>query len=97
MARTLRISDDGQTIEMVSGGDLVILAMRVDDACAALELAEARRQALAKPAEDAANYVRLATTGKQIDAIKLYKERVGCGLREAKDAIEALVQRASGL
>lgn len=29
-------------------------------------------------------------TGRKIEAIKLYRERTGCGLKEAKDEIEVL-------
>ena len=31
--------------------------------------------------------------GEKIQAIKLYRERTGVGLKEAKDAVEALAQR----
>jgi len=33
---------------------------------------------------------KLAKKGKTIEAIKLYRERHGVGLKEAKDAVEAL-------
>jgi len=32
----------------------------------------------------------LLTSGNKIEAIKLYREETGCGLAEAKDAVEAL-------
>ncbi|HHO53096.1 MAG TPA: hypothetical protein ENK18_20035 [Deltaproteobacteria bacterium] len=35
----------------------------------------------------------LLGAGKKIHAIKLWRERTGSGLREAKDAIEALERR----
>jgi ribosomal protein L7/L12 len=31
--------------------------------------------------------------GKKIDAIKLYRQRSGAGLKEAKDAVEAMAQQ----
>jgi ribosomal protein L7/L12 len=31
--------------------------------------------------------------GKKIEAIKRYREKTGCGLKEAKDAVEALAAR----
>jgi ribosomal protein L7/L12 len=33
---------------------------------------------------------RLAASGNLINAIKLYRERKGCGLKEAKDAVERI-------
>ena len=33
---------------------------------------------------------RLAAAGNLIHAIKLYRERTGCGLKEAKDAVERI-------
>jgi large subunit ribosomal protein L7/L12 len=35
---------------------------------------------------------RLAREGNLIQAIKLYREQTGVGLREAKDAVEALAR-----
>lgn len=37
----------------------------------------------------------LIRAGKKIEAIKYFRERHGCGLKEAKDAVEAL-ERALG-
>jgi hypothetical protein len=33
---------------------------------------------------------RIADSGNLIHAIKLYRERTGCGLKEAKDAVERI-------
>lgn len=33
---------------------------------------------------------RLVAAGSLINAIKLYRERTGCGLKEAKDAVERI-------
>lgn len=33
---------------------------------------------------------RLVAAGNLINAIKLYRERTGCGLKEAKDAVERI-------
>ncbi len=33
---------------------------------------------------------RLIATGRKIEAIKVYREQTGCGLKEAKDAIDAI-------
>lgn len=38
----------------------------------------------------------LLADGQKIEAVKLYRERTGAGLREAKDAVEAL-ERGEGL
>ncbi|OZG71785.1 hypothetical protein BTA51_19335 [Hahella sp. CCB-MM4] len=35
---------------------------------------------------------KLAGSGKKIQAIKLYREKYGVGLKEAKEAVEALVE-----
>lgn len=37
-----------------------------------------------------ADIAKLARQGKKIEAIKLLRERTGCGLKESKDRIEAL-------
>lgn len=37
--------------------------------------------------------VQLINSGKKINAIKLYRERTGVGLKEAHDAIEAFEKR----
>ncbi|HVX14077.1 MAG TPA: ribosomal protein L7/L12 [Pirellulales bacterium] len=34
--------------------------------------------------------VELMKTGQKIEAIKLYREKTGCGLKEAKDYVESL-------
>jgi large subunit ribosomal protein L7/L12 len=39
--------------------------------------------------------VQLINSGKKINAIKLYRERTGLGLKEAHDAIEAFERRYS--
>jgi ribosomal protein L7/L12 len=39
---------------------------------------------------------REATSGRMIEAIKLYRQRTGLGLKESKDAVEALVAGAAG-
>jgi hypothetical protein len=36
---------------------------------------------------------RLVAAGNLINAIKLYRERTGCGLKEAKDAVERISGR----
>ncbi len=36
---------------------------------------------------------RLVAAGNIINAIKLYRERTGCGLKEAKDAVERICGR----
>jgi hypothetical protein len=45
--------------------------------------------ALPEPPE-AAGIVELMRAGKKINAIKLYRERTGVGLKEAKDFVERL-------
>ena len=43
--------------------------------------------------EDTARVRDIAMSGQKIAAIKLYRELTGAGLREARDAVEALEQR----
>jgi hypothetical protein len=42
----------------------------------------------------AAQLAVLIAAGQKIEAIKLYRERTGVGLKEAKDAVEALERDA---
>ncbi len=48
---------------------------------------------MSEPSQDddgLAEVKKLAAAGKKIEAIKVYRERTGCSLREAKAAVEAL-------
>jgi ribosomal protein L7/L12 len=46
------------------------------------------------PPEDfEADLLSLLEQGQKVQAIKLYRERAGVGLKEAKDAVEALARR----
>ncbi|HEV7129078.1 MAG TPA: hypothetical protein VGN32_16730 [Ktedonobacterales bacterium] len=48
---------------------------------------------IAEPPEPLADPIRdLAHSGHKIEAIKLYHERHGVGLREAKEAVEAITE-----
>jgi large subunit ribosomal protein L7/L12 len=40
-----------------------------------------------------AEVLNLVASGRKIEAIKVYRERTGVGLKEAKDAVEALAAR----
>ncbi|NNB97284.1 hypothetical protein HI113_25605 [Corallococcus exiguus] len=42
------------------------------------------------PAEGQRNLAELIESGQTINAIKLYRQLHGCGLKEAKDAVEAM-------
>jgi ribosomal protein L7/L12 len=45
----------------------------------------------AAPAGDLKEEIRtLVLSGRMIDAIKLYRERTGAGLKDAKDAVDAI-------
>ena len=37
--------------------------------------------------------IALLNSGNKIEAIKVYRERTGLGLKEAKDAVDAIEQR----
>ncbi len=50
-------------------------------------------EATAQPSEDDAELLGLLDAGKKISAIKLYRERHGVGLNEAKAAVEALARQ----
>jgi ribosomal protein L7/L12 len=43
-----------------------------------------------EPDESEKELVNLLADGKKIEAIKIYRQRTGVGLKEAKDAVEAL-------
>jgi len=49
----------------------------------------ARAADLASPATEG-DVVSMLQQGRKIDAIRIYREQTGAGLREAKDAVEAL-------
>ncbi len=40
--------------------------------------------------------LRLGLEGRNIDAIKLYEDKTGCGLKEAKDMFEEMVKQYFG-
>lgn len=54
------------------------------------EAAGAQRSMEAPPSAWEEEVRALVRQGRKIDAIKLYREHTGLGLREAKDAVEAL-------
>jgi ribosomal protein L7/L12 len=56
--------------------------------------ADAEARLSAEPEHDP-YIMSLVTAGKKIEAIKVYRERTGTGLKEAKDAIDAL-ERGQG-
>jgi ribosomal protein L7/L12 len=45
---------------------------------------------IAEPEPELHDVLRLLREGKKIEAIKVYRERTGAGLKEAKDAVERL-------
>ncbi len=47
----------------------------------------------ALPEEIEAEVLAILENGRKIEAIKLYRERTGAGLKEAKDAVEALARQ----
>jgi hypothetical protein len=51
-------------------------------------------ESVAEPASDfEATILGLLKGGKKIDAIKLYREKTGLGLKESKDAVEVLAAK----
>lgn len=48
---------------------------------------------IADPEPEAADLLAHLVRGEKIQAIKLYRERTGVGLKEAKDAVEDLARR----
>lgn len=51
---------------------------------------EPAAEAVPEPSPEDAELLGLLNAGQKISAIKLYRERHGVGLKEAKDAVEAL-------
>jgi len=92
-------ADDARALELVRAGKK-IEAIKVYRECHQVGLGEARDavEALAagrKPAaeatpEDDEDVLELMRGGKKIEAIKIYRGRYNVGLKEAKDAVEAL-------
>ncbi|MCC6501422.1 MAG: hypothetical protein IT313_14235, partial [Anaerolineales bacterium] len=86
--------------------DQILMAITVYQAATGVSLVEAKQavEALArneaiKPPADVRSYdnpvleskIRsLLTKGKKIDAVKIYREEYGVGLKEAKDAVERI-------
>ena len=66
---------------------------RLEAAVASLQgqVATLTSGAVAAGGEWLAEVRRLKESGKLIDAIKLYRENTGLGLKEAKDAVEGMV------
>lgn len=46
-----------------------------------------------EPGDYEAEVLRLLSEGRKIQAIKLYRERMGVGLKDSKEAVEALAKR----
>jgi ribosomal protein L7/L12 len=66
----------------------------------AVEAIQRGQSAPAVPASDRdfeAELVALLERGQKIGAIKLYRERTGVGLKDAKDAVESLAERRGGV
>jgi hypothetical protein len=51
---------------------------------------EPAEEAATEPSVEDAELLGLLNAGKKVSAVKLYRERHGVGLKEAKDAVEAL-------
>jgi ribosomal protein L7/L12 len=99
-SRLVQEIDAGRTIEAIkwvrarTGLGLkeakdVVDALAAGEAGVVLERREAENGALDDAEFNARLIVEIAA-GNKIEAIKLYRERTGLGLKEAKDAIEAL-------
>lgn len=72
--------------------ELMILRARVDELERKLDLVLHRLglQTGEASAADQSDIIELLRQGQKIEAIKLYRERTGLGLKEAKDAVEAI-------
>ncbi len=92
-ADVLQLMRDGKKIEAVKRYR-ELHGVGLKEAKDAVEALEAGRQpaAPASPEEDA-DVLALMQDGKKIGAIKVYRERYGVGLKEAKDAVEALARQ----
>lgn len=67
------------------------------DAVEAMERGDAVPVTTAPAPVSAANVQALLREGKKLEAIKLYREQSGLGLKEAKDAVEAMELGAQAL
>jgi ribosomal protein L7/L12 len=57
---------------------------------------EARPRWMPNPGLDDADIEAVVRTKNKIEAIKHYRQRTGAGLREAKQAVEAIARRING-
>ena len=82
----------GSPQEQVDFDDLKTRVARLEAAVASLQAQLAPARAGGLPADGAwlAEVRALKERGKLINAIKLYREQTGVGLKEAKDAVEGM-------
>jgi ribosomal protein L7/L12 len=94
--------EDADVLDLLRGGKKIDAVKRyrerhgvgLNEAVDAVEALQAGRQpaTVASPKEDA-DVLELMRGSKKIQAIKVYRERYGVGLKEAKDAVEALASQ----
>jgi ribosomal protein L7/L12 len=97
-SRVLALTREGRKIEAIklyrdlTGAGLA----EAKNAVEALEREGSLPQKRAGSAADDGEILELLRDGQKIRAIKLYRDRTGAGLKEAKDAVEALA-RSNGI
>jgi hypothetical protein len=67
------------------------LEQKIDDNASVAE--QPSKETASLPSGMEAEVLGLMTGGDKIEAIKLYRKKTGLGLKEAKDAVEALAAR----
>lgn len=74
--------------DMVLLKRVMLLEQKVEFLLQVLQVAD-KFQAMPAPVD--ADILALALAGQKIEAIKVYREKYNVGLREAKDAVDAMV------
>jgi ribosomal protein L7/L12 len=94
--RVIALAREGKKIEAIKlYRDLTGAGLKeAKDAVEALERGDSPASASSRSNEDAADILDLLRAGQKIRAIKLYRDKTGAGLADAKNAVEALAGKS---
>jgi large subunit ribosomal protein L7/L12 len=93
--RVLALAREGRKIEAIKlYRDITGAGLKeAKDAVEALERAGTLTTSRDAPSGDDSDVLELLRTGQKIRAIKLYRDKSGCGLAESKNAVETLARK----
>jgi ribosomal protein L7/L12 len=94
--RVIALVSDGRKIEAIKlYRDLTGAGLKeAKDAVEALERGDSPASTSGRATEDDADFLDLLRAGQKIRAIKLYRDKTGVGLADAKNAVEALARKS---